>query len=340
MQKTTWTQIFQRAALGLALPLLAAQAFAQAGPGKGETLRIQDYPGGGNLLARVAIAKQYCEKYGIKCSLRQLANGPLGVQAFMAGELEVSYSGPEVVLPAVTRGADIKVISGGYAPQPFVVAARKELSLPHAGKGYPAIMSDFKGLKVGVPARGSHAETMFTEMLLEAGLSSKDVIYVAVGGPVTAYPPLVNKQVDVVIAFSPLDGLCEIKKDCDILLDMRKGDGPKIVKDSVGTGVPIWMMGSYIQQHPEAVKAFRLALADAQSFLRNPANFEEVLRIVDQYFKMPGDEGSQIVRATIKNSVAGFDVEFKAKAMQSVIDHMTDNKQLQPGMKAEALTAR
>lgn len=340
MQNTHWTQFFKRAALGLALPLVAVQALAQAGPGKGETLRVVDYNGGGNTLVRVAAAKQYCEKYGIKCVLRQMANGPLGVQAFMAGELEVVHVGSEVVLSAVSHGADIKMVSGGYAPQPFMVAARKGLNLPNAGKGYPAIMADFKGLKIGVPARGGNAETLFTEMLLEAGLTAKDVIFVAVGGPGTAYPPLANKQVDAVMMFSPIDGICEVKKDCDVVLDMRKGEGPKSVRDSIGAGAPMFMGGAYIQQHPEAVKAFRLALADAQVFVRNPANFEELLRITDQYFKMPGDDGPQIVRATMKNSVPGFEVGINTKALQSVIDYMTDNKQLPPGMKAEALTAR
>lgn len=100
-------------ALLRALALVFSATTLAAGPGKGETLRVQDYPGVGNTLMRVAVAKQYCEKYGIQCTVRQLATGPIGLQAFMAGELEVAYAGPEVLYQAVEKGGDLKVVSGG-----------------------------------------------------------------------------------------------------------------------------------------------------------------------------------------------------------------------------------
>lgn len=333
-------QRFVRATLGMAAITLGTAAWAQSatgGLGKGETLRIQDYPGGGNTLMRVAIAKQYCEKHGIKCVVRQLANGPLGVQAFLAGELDVAYVGPEIALSAIAKGADMKLVSGGFGPQPFFVAARKGLELPNRAKGYPAIMADLKGKKIGVPARGSHAELLFTVMLNEVGLTEKDVTYVAVGGPATALPPLTNAQVDALMIFSPLDGFCEVKKACDIVVDLRKGEGPKAIKVAMGSGAPHWMMGDYIKKTPHVIDAFRAALKDADAFVHNPSNFDELIKITEAYFKIPGEDGDKVLRATMQNSVPGFNTVVSPQALQAVINTMVANKQLTANLKAEAL---
>jgi NitT/TauT family transport system substrate-binding protein len=328
---------FVRAAIGIAVFALGSVASAQSGPGKGETLRIQDYPGGGNTLVRIAIAKQYCEKYGIKCSVRQLANGPLGLQAFLAGELEVAHGGSEGPLLAISRGADIKAVSGGYGPQPFFLATRKGLELPNRAKGYPAVMADLKGKKIGVPARGSNGETLFTELLADAGMTDKDITYVAVGGPGTAFPALANAQVDALMIFSPVDGFCEVKKACDIVVDLRKGEGPKAVKAAIGAGAPQWMSGDYAKKNPHVVKAFRLALKDAESFVRNPANFDEVVKITETYFKIPGEDGDKILQATMRNSINGFTTVVPPEALQAVINTMVANKQLTASLKAETL---
>lgn len=334
--KTTYTRRVL-ATLALSLLGLGGSALAENGPGKGQVLRIQDYPGVGNTLLRVAASKQFCEKYGIKCQLRSLPNGAVGAQAYMAGELDVAYVGPEIMLPAVSRGADAKVVAGNYAPQPFIVVTRPGMALPNAARGYPALMSDFKGLKVGVPARGSVAETVFSEMLDEAGLSAKDITYVAVGGPATAVPPLVNKQVDVLMLFSPLDGICEVQKVCEIVLDIRKGDGPKTLRDTMGAGIPLWMKAAYIKDNPEALKGLRLAVADALAFVREPKNFDEVVAISATYFQMPGETGAQTMRVALRHAIPGFDNAVKPQALQAIVNYMTGNKLVPPGMKAESL---
>lgn len=58
------------------LALVSAFVFAllstQAALAQTPTLRIQDYPGIGNFLVRVANARGLCEKHGIRCELRPI----------------------------------------------------------------------------------------------------------------------------------------------------------------------------------------------------------------------------------------------------------------------------
>lgn len=58
---TRLTPTFLRTTLGAIALTLGASAMAQT-----PTLRIQDYPGLGNAITRVAIANGYCDKNGIK----------------------------------------------------------------------------------------------------------------------------------------------------------------------------------------------------------------------------------------------------------------------------------
>ena len=51
---------FLRTALGAIALVWGASVVAQT-----ETLRIQDYPGVGNILVRVAVANGYCDKNGL-----------------------------------------------------------------------------------------------------------------------------------------------------------------------------------------------------------------------------------------------------------------------------------
>jgi NitT/TauT family transport system substrate-binding protein len=325
--------------LVLLLGLIFTPRAFGGGPGNGETLRVQDYPGIGNALVRVAQAKGYCERYNIRCTLRQLPSGSLGLQAFLAGDLEVAFTGPETAYQAIVKGADLKVVAGGYAPQPFFVAVGPHMRSPNAPRGYPALMTDFKGKRIGVPARGSHGELLFNDMLVDAGLSPHDVTYVAVGGPATAYPALVNRRLDAVMTLSPMDALCEVTRACRVVLDTRLGEGPPSVRDSMGAGVPMWMQARYVAAHPGAVKALRLAIADAEAFVRDPANLEEVLAITINHFliQAPGVSGVAVTRAALQKALPGYVAEVSPSAMNAIAVYLVKNGQLPAGLDPASL---
>ena len=78
-----------------------------------DTVRVQDYPGPGNRMLRVAIANGYCDKRGIKCEAKTIPAAPLAVQTMLAGDLGIAMAPPEVVIRAVNKGADLRIIGNG-----------------------------------------------------------------------------------------------------------------------------------------------------------------------------------------------------------------------------------
>ena len=141
-----------RTALGALALSLSANAMAQT-----QTLRIQDYPGLGNMIVRVAAANGYCEKNGLKCELKTIPAGPLGIQTLMAGDIDVAFGPAEVVIQAANKGADLKIIGNAARDNIFFLMAGAHTETPNAAKGYPAVMADLK--EVYAEAKGNGFDT-------------------------------------------------------------------------------------------------------------------------------------------------------------------------------------
>ena len=121
------------------LALIAAAALAAGttpalAQGNGETLKISDAAGTGNLLARVAIAKGYCEQAGIKCELVNFTSGPMITQALLAKSIDVGFAGSENVIQSVNRGFKIQIVAGGWVSGPAVLVVGSDVARPNAGK--------------------------------------------------------------------------------------------------------------------------------------------------------------------------------------------------------------
>lgn len=316
------------AAFALGAFLVSGNAVAQ---GKGETVRVVDAPGIGNMPLRVAIRKGYCEKYGIKCESKIIATGPLAVQTLLAGDVEVVFTASEVFIFGAARGADLKILPfNGVRTPIFFIAAGSHLETPNSGKGYPASMQDLKGKKVGVTARGSGAEQQLVDMLKGAGMSAADVIIVAVGAPNTAFPALSNKQVDAVVTFEPFGAMCQVTKACRVLVDPRAGDGPNEITAMGPAAVTNAVRGDWALKNPHVIEAYGRALADANTFVNNLANLAELAQISQSFFKFEGPQGDLITNVALRIAIEpkAYGGDLDAKAFQSIAGYLNRTGQM------------
>lgn len=302
----------------------AAMAAAQAQP----VVRFQDYPGTGNLLVRVAQAQGFCEQAGIRCELRTIPAAPLGMQTMLSGDIEVAFGPTEVVAAALARKAPIKVVGAGFVDPVFFVAAGAKTELPSEGEGYPGIVKSFKGKKIGVTQRGSGAEFQLIDMLADVGLTANDVTIVAVGAPNTAFPALTQGQVDLVMTFPPADGMCEVLKACRVVIDPRKGQGPKSILDTRGGAGALAVKADWAAANPAVVASIRKMLDMADAFVSNPANFDKTLEVLRKTFGLQMPNADQVAEVSLRNSISNFRARVAVPAMQSVADSMVQNKLL------------
>lgn len=320
---TLSTPGFLRATLGAVTLSLGASAMART-----ETLRIQDYPGLGNMIVRVAAANGYCEKNGLKCELKTIPSGPLGIQTLMAGDIDIAFGPAEVVIQAANKGADLKIIGNAARDNIFFLMAGAHTETPNAAKGYPAVMADLKGKKIGVTARGSGAEFQLLDLLKGAGMTGSDVTIVPVGAPNTALPAIANKQVDAVMLFAPMDGFCAAMKVCRVIVDPRKGEGPDAITNLNGASGPMTVRGEFAQKKGATLDAFAKAMREAEAFAQNPANFAAVLKVINDTFKIEGPAGAAAIEASLRNSISGVRFSLDSKALQHAADYLHNTQQI------------
>ena len=308
------------------LTTLAAAGMATASAQT--TLKIQDYPGTGNLLVRVAVAKGYCQEAGITCELKTIPAAPLGLQTMLAGDIDVAYGPTEVAAAALARKAPIKIIGAGFQDPVFFLVAGAKTELANESKGYPEVMKSFKGLKIGVTQRGSGAEFQVIDMLRDGGLSANDVTFVAVGAPNTAFPALTKGQVDAIMTFSPSDGMCAVLNACRMVVDPRKGQCPKSILATRGGAGVLMVKAQWAEGHAKEIAALRKALDKAEAFIRDPANFGATLEVLKATFGIQMPKSDEIAEVVLRGSIGTFGARGNTAAMQAVADNMTATKLL------------
>ncbi len=326
----------RRFAIAACMAILTSPTFAQ---GKGETVRIQDYPGPGNMLFRVAASKGYCEKYGVKCQLQMIPAAPLGVQALLAKSIDVAFVPTEVQVNAMVRGAAIKAFAGAFVMNPFILMVRTDAATAGTGKGFPFFMADLKGKKVGVTSRGAAPEVTMTFLARKAGMRAEDFTFVAVGAPDTAYPALISKQVDALMSFEPAGAMCEVLKTCTIIYRVADSKEP-IELSSVNGGATVHIaLQELIEKNPNIIEALTKAATDAEAFLRNDANFDEALKIMLRYFKLEIPRGDEIMAHSLKYaiSMSGYRAAISRPAVKAITDYMYATQQLEAPFDAARL---
>lgn len=317
--------------LSAALVAMATLSVSQAQerPNGGDTqIRIQEYPGSIlNLPAWIAVEKGFCKNYNIRCSTVGLASGPLGLQTLASGSIEASIASNEVNLMSASRGNDVQLVVGHSPNNYYTLNVSSSYPLPNRAKGYPEVMKDLKGAKVGVTARGSGIEMVMRALLQGAGMKGDDVIYVAVGAPATSYPALVSKQIDASVSFEPFNTLCLAQKTCVELVSPGRGEGPANMLAMNGGFAAFVMRRNFIQSNPKATDAFVAAIRDSITWIRDPKNLNEAIAISQKKMSL-GDipDADRILAELVKGQTTALGYTIDRKSVDATSEFLLANK--------------
>ncbi len=328
-----YTKFFASPFLAVALiggsPATHAQDKVRA---NGETIRIQNYPSTistGVPIMWVAKDKGFCAAHNLNCVLIDIPSAPLGLQAVASNSIEINQAATDALIQASARGLDVKLLASPNPSMIWTLAAHKDIPLPNKAKGYPDVMQDLRGKKIGVTARGSASEIFVRALLQGAGMKISDVTIVAVGAASTAYQALAARQVDAHMGFEPFQTLCLATKLCNHVVDTRKGEGPKEIAALNGAYGSISARASYIEKHPVVIDAFMQVLEESVKWMRDPNNFEEMFALTRKYVSL-GDipDSEQILRDLLKAQLRRVDYTVDRKAVQATADFLLKNELL------------
>jgi NitT/TauT family transport system substrate-binding protein len=311
------------------------EAFADELRANGETLNIQHFAGTtGTMHAVIAEKKGFCEKYNFTCSLKIINSGPGGLQALLGKTIDVAMAGSDGVAAVAGAGGGVAIIGTSIPNTVLSLSVRNDVSLPNRAQGYPAIMKDFKGLKIGLPVRAAGAEAAFNAMLRSAGLEPADVTYVAVsGGPATAYSALaIGRQIDAVMLYPPMPQICEFNKTCSTVVDLEKGQGPDVIKAMGGSVYTFVMRREMVETNPQLALAFLAAMRDAAAWFKDPANFAEVNQIYTPLISLGDTPGAEQVRTNwLKDVIPIYSADLKVDraSLKAIVNFFYEAKFLE-----------
>jgi NitT/TauT family transport system substrate-binding protein len=197
--------------------------------------------------ARQTFAKALEGKASLKTSVFNA--GPAAMEAFHAGALDMCFVGPTPAINAFAKGGDLVLIAnvcnGGS-----LLMARKDAPISQ--------VADLAGKKIAIPQIGNTQDAQLRHLLAQAGIKLKEA------GGSTVVLPIENPDVMSRFLSGDLDAAC-VPEPWGSRLEVEAG--AKVVLDSK----PLWRDGDYpttvlvvrksfLQAHPDIVKAFLAAL--------------------------------------------------------------------------------
>jgi NitT/TauT family transport system substrate-binding protein len=223
-----------------------------------------------------AQSQGFFARNGLQAELVPVTSGPNAIAALAGRSIDMFSASPEVVLPAISRGVDVQVVSG-LTKMFWIVLANNALAKP-SGK-YPRSLDVLKGQKVGVVALGANSDAIAQGMLADAGIPVDSVTRVAVGVGQTAAAALEQNLVQAVVTAPPASDDILASGKAYVLADLRQpGIGPSYIRDTDYEAN--WAEASYIKEHPDVIAKVQKSVAQAVLWLQAPSNRQAVKQFV------------------------------------------------------------
>jgi NitT/TauT family transport system substrate-binding protein len=265
------------------------------------------------------------DKHGLNVSLLDFRAAPDATAALFSGAVDLMSNSPGNMMLVNSRGRDLVAIVDNFPAPVWSLVVGKDVATPSKAAGYPALMHDLKGKKIGVPAIGSDGHNFARRFLRDAGMDpEKDVTFLAVGLGPDAVAAFKAGQLDAVMAIEPVQTVLEAlggKVVLDLLADKT------IPEFASWTSSVYHSTKAHADKNSEMMKRFQAAQEEAIAFVRDPANAEKVAAVWSKYNKALTPEQMKGVLARLGKS---FDVKFNCKGTENVGKFQVDNGLIKP----------
>lgn len=232
-----------------------------------------------NLPVYVAQELHLFEKHGIKAELIY-GKGIQVTNIMVSGAAEFGAFAVEHAIMVTSKGQDVRLLVLNQTQPPFALVVRNDVPTPNAGKPFPEMLRDLKGLKISISSVGASSDLTLRFLLPLAGLDPQtDVKLIPTGDPASQVASLKNGIVDAMIGIEPAqtEAVLGLKVGKSIL-DIEKGEGPEVFHDYAYNAV--FTRQAYLDSHPETARAVVAAIVDAEALIADPAHIDDVIKAV------------------------------------------------------------
>lgn len=254
----------KRFLLLFALLAVLVSACSSPAPADDVTVRVAVIPVIDTLPMFVAEAEGLYARHGVKVELVPVASAPERDQLLQAGQADGTLNELLSVMLFNREKVQLQAVRYGHMASP----GAGHFFLLASGKSGITDVEQLKGVEIGI-SRGTIIEYL-TDRLLEAeGFTPEDIRYVAVPKIPDRMALLASGELQAAVMPDPLGGLA-VQQGAVILLDDSS-------YPLLGASV-ISFRKEFIEQHPQAVKAFLAAIEDAVTLINaEPGRFSTLL---------------------------------------------------------------
>lgn len=250
------------AALALAA-LLGTAAATHAAPGPEKVVIGQGFVGGADVGLQTAQRLGLFEKYGVAVEI-DVMNSTQAIQPLIAGKVQVMWGAPAQGVSAAAAGAQVRAIATLAPNMPYLIVARKPITL----------LSQLKGKRLGVSAPGLSSDRAALLLgLRRLGLNPPtDVTFLVAGAQPARIQAMTGGTIDGTALEIVYRGAAE-RAGAVVLADLSR------------LGVPwdqdvVLISAAYGRTHAAAVERVLRGLLAANAYILTPKNKTAVLPIV------------------------------------------------------------
>ena len=249
------------------------------------SLNVAIYNGSAvSLPAWVAEQEGFFKKQDLDVHLTSVASSDAAVAALLSKSVDIMLNATEIVMETRAKGQDIKMVAGNTVRLPWILIARKDL--PTKGSSFPEDMQGLIGKRIGVTALGTSSQFFAEALLRNANVDPSKVTILGVGFAATGLPALQNGTIDAYLTTDPGATVAvEVQHTAQTLVDTRKGEGGPLFSNWPYNGYEA--RTSDIVAKPGVFKRFNDAMAAAQSWMHDSANFDAVVSILAAQMNEP-----------------------------------------------------
>jgi ABC-type nitrate/sulfonate/bicarbonate transport system substrate-binding protein len=260
------------------------------------------------------------EKHGLDVTLMDFRSAPDATAALFSGAVDLMSNSPGNMMLVNSRGRDLVTIIDNFPAPVWSIVVASRMATPHKAAGYPALIRDLKGKKIGVPAIGSDGHNFARRFLRDAGLDpEKDATFLAVGLGPDAVAAFKAGQLDAVMAIEPVQSVLE-GLGGKVLLDLQADK--TIPEFASWTSSVYHSTKAHADKNADMMKRFQAAQEAAIALVRDPANAEKIAGVWSRYNKALTPEQMKGVLVRLGKA---FDVKFNCNGTRNVGKFQVDN---------------
>lgn len=241
--------------------------------------------------------KGFWMEKGLDVDIIGLPSGTDVIRALVSGEVQLANAGTAPIMPAIEKGAKMKIVGSVVPKSSFMLYAKKDIST----------LKDLYGKNVGTGAPGAILHILIVSLMEREKLDPGKVNFFNIGSTPEIYKALLAGKIDAGVSL--VDYIEDVEKNPNFhaIVDFGK-ELPEYLFQA------LFAMDEAIEKEPQFLTDMLVGIAKGLRYTyKNPP---EGAKVSSKITKLPEEEMAKTVNLYIKRQLFDLNLEFTPEAIE------------------------